>query len=216
TCIHLNDGYIMTCYHVIDLALSLIEISFSHDIHTRCVKDIADNIFVCFDYVSYDKEPTWMELDEKLKRFGDNLDFVILKLAVNPESVPFGGLCEDGEPKGKVALIGHPGGDLREIDFTDIVLPAKRDEMARNKCTRKYGTHLYGYKDFMSVDRVTYDTSFFHGASGSPVINTSGKLVAMHTSGLLLEQKKTVRYILEIGVEIRAIINYVRKHNPEL
>ena len=54
-------------------------------------------------------------------------------------------------------------------------------------------------------EQLPYDTSFFHGASGSPVFNSDGHIVAMHTIGYPFMQGRKKMSLMEFGVTFAKI-----------
>ena len=62
-------------------------------------------------------------------------------------------------------------------------------------------------------ERLPYDTSLFSGASGSPVFDLNGNIVAMHTQGYTLDVEGGQCSLMEFGVQFAAICEDLRRHN---
>ena len=58
-----------------------------------------------------------------------------------------------------------------------------------------------------------YDTSLFSGASGSPVFDLSGDIVAMHTQGYTLDVEAGKCSLMEFGVQFGAICSDMKRKN---
>lgn len=66
----------------------------------------------------------------------------------------------------------------------------------------------YNFALMNDAENVTYDTCMYHGASGSPVFNDAGMLVAMHSGGYYAETKGKKKSVIEYGRSIVDIIKY--------
>ena len=62
-------------------------------------------------------------------------------------------------------------------------------------------------------ERLPYDTSLFSGASGSPVFDLNGNIVAIHTQGYTLDVEGGQCSLMEFGVQFAAICEDLRRHN---
>ena len=62
-------------------------------------------------------------------------------------------------------------------------------------------------------ERLPYDTSLFSGASGSPVFDLSGDIVAMHTQGYTLDVEAGKCSLMEFGVQFGAICSDLKRKN---
>ena len=58
-----------------------------------------------------------------------------------------------------------------------------------------------------------YDTTLFSGASGSPVFDLNGNIVAMHTQGYPLDDGKKTCSLMEFGVQFSAICEDMRRRH---
>lgn len=60
---------------------------------------------------------------------------------------------------------------------------------------------------------VTRDDTFYCGSSGSPVFDSKGSLIAMHTAGFICEYESGVSSIIEFGCAIESIFNHIKKNH---
>ena len=190
---------------------------------------------VNFDYLRDDistANSVWVELDEEWVRqtsiHSENLDYIILSLkhhATLPDRQPLGNLVRRSVPRdGLVTIIGHPQ-NRPKLEETCVVVPndqwlnefQKRFENNR-KPPPGFDLQLHRYKiykqDLESKNRdhwLSYVTSFFEGASGSPVFDMDGHVIGMHTHGYWLDGKSTI----DFGVTFAGIFDDIKKYYGE-
>ncbi|KAK9525111.1 hypothetical protein VZT92_017445 [Zoarces viviparus] len=151
----------------------------------------------------------------------DELDYAILEInwqeynqaTQTRNKVPPGLLQKFGPLplSGEACIVGHPAGGLKQMDSIYIIEKEKREQAVHD--------HLQQYKDSIftvysiihlikkqgienimiggnKADKVaTYNTSMYHGSSGSPVFDAHGQVCCLHTAGFLhgfLNHKKCV------------------------
>lgn len=159
------------------------------------------------------------------------MDYAILEMEPpknkQQKKVPPGLLREYGPVPacGGACLIGHPGGLVKQMDPTSIIGSEIREEAA-NKYKRENGHAIFTindaveenkkrYEDVMQENKddfVTYNTSFFHGSSGSPVFDDLGRVFGMHTGGFDYKDKRTqsTQSVLEYALPLFTILqNFV-------
>jgi hypothetical protein len=138
---------------------------------------------------------------------------------------------------GLVVIVGHPGGSEMYEEACVVVsnhswreILKQRDE----KCKRRNGefrqrhdadlqispgVHMTNENLLRSANRyeeqrcLPYDTTLFSGASGSPVFDLNGNIVAMHTQGYLLDVEGGKCSVMEFGVQFNAICENLRERN---
>ncbi|XP_066580025.1 serine protease FAM111A-like [Amia ocellicauda] len=235
TCFHLGNGYILTCFHVVrdiigkDIAVNTNRARWP-SIFSKCTSI----------HFSYEKHNPPAEADFGLEEVfipNEELDCAVLQLKkIKPEDSFPPAINGTAPPplSGLVYLIGHPGGEEKSTDSCYIVPVMCQHKEAqkcflegsnepcqesgccdpeKDKCIHSFS--LRSFDDITNPKFVTYDTCFYHGASGSPVLNSEGKVVAMHTTGYYYKTKEGGHSIMEFGPSILAI-DYFLKSIPEI
>ena len=219
TCFFIKPDKIITNYHVVNAIKN---------------PDLT-KIKVSFDYLRDDKStanPVWVEVDEEWDSrttiHSRKLDYIILSLKHHvtlPDRQPLGNLVRRSVPRdGLVTIIGHPQ-NRPKLEETCVVVPndqwlnefQKRFENNR-KPPPGFDYELHRYKiykqDLESKNRdhwLSYVTSFFEGASGSPVFDMDGHVIGMHTHGYWLDGKSTI----DFGVTFSGIFDDIKKYYGE-
>ncbi|XP_059260932.1 serine protease FAM111B isoform X2 [Mustela nigripes] len=226
TCFVFNHGYIFTCRHVIHLMMGEgTDPRFWPDIISKCAK-------VSFKYKRfrpisvdwYDIEP-WFEVSD------GPLDYAILKLSKNGNGFPPGLFRQIScpPPSGLIYIIGHPEGQVKKIDGCAVVpINQRLERYPEQHRGEVVGPHAATYNAFSvftqrsflpevcNTDTLSYDTCFSSGSSGSPVFNTSGELVAMHTVGHFYVHEGRACAIIEYGYSMYSILGDVKQKNERL
>ncbi|XP_029600158.1 protein FAM111A-like [Salmo trutta] len=124
-----------------------------------------------------------------------------------------------------IELGAWPGGLVKQIEPISIIGSEIREEAA-NKYKRENGHAIFTINDAVEKNKkryeevmqenkddfVTYNTSFFHGSSGSPVFDDLGRVFGMHTGGFNYEDKRTqsTQSVLEYALPLFTILqNFV-------
>ncbi|XP_060888014.1 serine protease FAM111A-like [Labrus mixtus] len=159
----------------------------------------------------------------------DELDYAVLlvqpDLTAQTEQgkhspLPAGLLESIGEmpADGAACLIGHPGGDVKQIDLTSIIETEKREQAIRDHLKAepsivKYINETWGkglemiIKGGTKADKgMTYDTFMLHGASGSPLFDADGSVCGLHTSGFVYENSK--HSVIEFAYSMEKIMKH--------
>ncbi|XP_064220933.1 serine protease FAM111A-like [Aotus nancymaae] len=212
TCFVFKGLFILTCQHVINLIVGKgIEPSKWADIIGQCVR-------VTFRYEEpQEKEMNCFSVEPWYEIYNEELDYVVLKLKENGQQVPmelYNGIASV-PLSGLIHIIGHPYGEKKQTDAC-VVIP--QDQRA-NKCQERIQAkeaespeyvHMYTQRSFQKIvhnpDVITYDTQFFFGASGSPVFDSKGSLVAMHAAGFAYDYQNESRSIIEFGSTMESIL----------
>lgn len=96
---------------------------------------------------------------------------------------------------------------LWRTELIDRIQKLEPDEFAPLlTCKKEISSENYEYK-------IAYDSSFFYGASGSPVFDDHGKLIAMHTCGWIEKKQGLNWFIMEFAIPMAAIYNDCRCKN---
>ncbi|XP_012499361.1 PREDICTED: protein FAM111A [Propithecus coquereli] len=212
TCFVFKGLFILTCRHVInDIVGEGIEPSKWAAIIGQCVR-------VTFGYMeSSEKEKNcffvepWFEISDK------TLDYAVLKLKENGQEVP-AGLHHGVTPvplSGLIHIVGHPYGKEKHHDACAVISQDQREEKCQQhiqarKAEGVQHIHMFTQRSFKKIadnaDVITYDTSFYFGASGSPVFDSKGSLVAVHTAGFAYTYEKGISSVIEFGSLMASIL----------
>ncbi|XP_035660896.1 uncharacterized protein LOC118405500 [Branchiostoma floridae] len=197
---------ILTCYHVYKLM----------DDATLRFTDLS--LFTATFFVSSAEEYKVRFPATTLKCYSEesDLDYAILQLSVDDEiasvldSLPCLGrhISECADDRNTVAVVGHPYGGSKMVDFCPIVSMDPRYIIHA-----RFGNPEFPHED---PDKPLYHTgAMFHGSSGSPGFDTYGNVVLMHTRGFFPDRSR--QSLVERGVRLSAIREDARqKMAPEI
>lgn len=176
---------------------------------------------------------------------GDKLDYTICYLKATPhfamvsDPAPLGYRTGSLVPQsGRVILVGYPEGYDEKLQACQVIPIDIRVETLRERfqkaesfchnnpgqCRRIIGQSsscVHKYDELRLLEEVlsqelTYLSSFFHGASGSPLFNENGCIIAMHTGGYPYNIDLLTKSLMEFGIPIRAIYEDVKRQKGDL
>ena len=134
--------------------------------------------------------------------------------------------------EGLVMVVGHPAGrEMLEESCVVVSNHSWREKIEQrhekfsqmNEGQERHdadaqhsaGVHM-AHEDLLQSaernERLPYDTSLFAGASGSPVFDLNGNIVAMHTQGYTLDFGEGECSLMEFGVQFAAICEDLRRN----
>lgn len=218
TCFVFAKSFIFTCRHVINQIVGEgVEPS-------KWAGIIGQSVWVTFNYEDHPVEgdsrffvEPWFEISEV------TLDYAVLQLKENEQPPPMG-LYNGIAPvpcNGVIYIIGHPGGDRKSTDHCVVIPQSERGESC-DRHIRDLGpefVHMYSQRSFQDVlynpDVLTYDTTFYWGSSGSPVFDSNGSLVAIHTAGIIDKSLGRDIHVIEYGCSMRAILSNITQNHKE-
>ncbi|XP_027714525.1 protein FAM111A-like, partial [Vombatus ursinus] len=229
TCFVFWDRYLLTCRHVLHAIIGDVE-------EQKWAQTISENAFVTFT----DENPKYsskrISIEPWFEVESETLDYAVLKLKGNeiPKSLFKQKQSTELPCNGMVFIIGHPEGEVKKIDICTVISLADRVKKCQTvlqnrqklecnptNCPDKEDRciHMFSLKNLKedqminSQDCLTYDTSFFCGSSGSPILDTSGRLVAMHSAGFKYDFQGQKQSIIEFGISINSIHNDMKQNH---
>ncbi|KAK6311239.1 hypothetical protein J4Q44_G00192940 [Coregonus suidteri] len=225
----LFDKFILTNAHVVQ------------EIYEQITNKLQQSVTVTFDFEDLDERtpniPVKSEVVAYEKDDSGYIDFALLELSADPDITLPSGLLDTfsfPSPEGGICIIGHPECGVKKKDPCFIIpygdreraveKHVKENEEFLHVITNRYLVENGDIKTRLPTDteRITYDTCFFHGASGSPVFNVYCQLIAMHTAGYSYEGKsKKTQSIIEYAIPLsrtlqRIIIQAVRRKRVDV
>ncbi|XP_078087562.1 serine protease FAM111B-like [Mustelus asterias] len=203
SCCHLCDGYILTCHHVVKMIVG------DGVPENEWEAIIEKSTKINFTYKEDHPTGDWYEVMPWFKVYCPDLDYAVLRLKGSQLPPPLPPTVIPPPRNGVVYIIGHPEGVRKSTD-TCIVIPFEQRNIG-------YYVQLFNkftFREIQNSDRITYNSCFFHGASGSPVFNFSGQLVGMHTGGYKYKIGSRVNSVIEFGPTIKSIVAHMEKHHP--
>ncbi|XP_005408114.1 PREDICTED: protein FAM111A [Chinchilla lanigera] len=224
TCFVFAKSLILTCRHVIhDIVGSGVEPSGWAAIIGQCA-------WVTFSYEEFEtKDHDRFCIEPRFEVSDVNLDYAVLKLKENGQQVPAGLYNGIGPipPNGVVYIIGHPDGKMKSTDACVVIPQSERTQTSHRNfrtsvpepdCEPRF-LHMYTQKSFQEIlhnpNIVTYDTTFYWGSSGSPVFDSQGSLVAMHTAGITDQYLGGNLHIIEFGSAMESILSDMKQNHKE-
>lgn len=218
TCFVFTGLFIFTCRHVIsDIVGNEINPSKWEDIIGQCVR-------VTFGYEDRQEKNNYFSIEPWFEISDVLLDYAVLKLKEDGQQVPVGLYNGIGPAPlgGLIYIIGYPGWEVKSIDGCLVIPQSQRVQKYREHLQAQgYNDemqyiHMYTQRSFQDIvpspDVVTYDTSFYFGSSGSPVFDSKGSLIAMHTAGFRNYYQSEFSSIIEFGCTMEAILHDIKQN----
>ncbi len=215
TCWLVTDMLVMTNYHVCTL------------INTERNEQKNPNlpITVKFDYLHTGQieHVVTVKVDEERTPQIDSthLDYKFLRLKENESLRNRVRLGENVRirpvKEGLVIILGHPDGNEMHDETSVVVSSHSWREKLQERHATCVGVHMTS-AERLEADKnyekcLPYDTTLFCGASGSPVFDLDGNIVAMHTQGYTLNVPGGKCSLMEFGVQFNAICEDMKRRN---
>ncbi|XP_078087555.1 serine protease FAM111A-like [Mustelus asterias] len=238
TCFILKGAYILTCYHVVEgmvgkeitnhdeesipnVLCDTVTVIFDYE-HTK-LQGSSYKVKRWFEVYSKELDYAVLELE-----YPQGESKCLSGLLENYQRTAQQEVISSGKPQQEVIyIIGHPNGSIKKID-NSVVLPVVTEDQQMVQRIRDWmksqldlkvpleeslQTMYLLSKNIMSIDqdrqRLKYDTCFFHGSSGSPVLSSNGEVVAMHCAGV-----GQPCFLFEYGTAIVAVKYDVFQKHP--
>ncbi|XP_075711769.1 serine protease FAM111A-like isoform X2 [Rhinoderma darwinii] len=200
----LTENLGITCYHVVKLLIKSRAVT---NVEVRFKYESEENIF-SGEY----KRVVWA--NKKL-----DCAFVQIKIS---QSYP--GLLKHITPPpqgGALSIIGHPNSNHKKIDLncSVVAFSQRADSIADTILSNRSYVHVLTQHNFSRMNDqtlTTYDSCLYWGASGAPVFNEHGDLVAMHLGGYPANTPLKKKSVIEYGRSAVDIIIHGAIHLKEI
>ncbi|CAB4007915.1 tetratricopeptide repeat, partial [Paramuricea clavata] len=185
-------------------------------------------ITVTFDYLhpGQREHVVTVEVDEERDPQLEScrLDYKFLRLKENEclgGRVPLGPIVRSGQlQEGLVTIVGHPAGSEMHVETCVVVQCWSWREKLVQRHEVYAGLHMTNAELLDSTERykgcLPHDTSLFTGASGSPVFDLNGNIVALHTQGYTLNVEDGQCSLMEFGVQFNAICDDMERRHIDV
>ncbi|CAB4038018.1 Hypothetical predicted protein [Paramuricea clavata] len=231
TCWLVTDMLVITNYHVY--------LSFNTERIKR--ENPSLQITVSFDYLhpgQTEHDVVIVEVDERRnpQLESSELDYKFLRLKENEgleDRVRLGSIVRSRPLQdGRVVIVGHSDGSEMQQETCVIVsnyswrerLKQRQEKLEERQPTHEVNLQISAGVHMTNDDKLRtsvnkyqkqrclpYDTTLFSGASGSPVFDLNGNIVAMHTQGYTLHIDGRKWSLMEFGVQFSAICEDIRR-----
>uniref|UniRef100_A0AAZ3SGH3 Serine protease n=1 Tax=Oncorhynchus tshawytscha TaxID=74940 RepID=A0AAZ3SGH3_ONCTS len=180
-----------------------------HQIYEPITNKLQQSVTVTFDFEDLDERTQQIPVQSEVVAYGkvDSgcVDFALLELSSDPDiTLPSSLLDSFSFPslEGGICIIGHRGRE-KHVRENEEFLYVINNRYFEEKWD--IGTHLP-----RDTEKITYDTCFFHGASGSPVFNEYCQLIAMHTAGYSYQGKRgKTQSVIEYAIPLSGILEEI-------
>ncbi len=213
TCWLVTNMMVITCHHV--YSMFIVERLLNPNLPIEVS-------FNCFD-ARRPEDVRTVEVDEEHdpELESSYLDYKFLRLKENEALTGRDGLGpivrNRSLQEGLAIIVGHPAGKEMHEETCVVVRNHSWREQLQQRHHRT-GLHMTN-EDRMRAECyqeqgcLPYDTTLFSGASGSPVFDMNGNIVAMHTQGYTLNVQGAKCSLMEFGVQFNAICEDMKRRN---
>ncbi|RXN34419.1 protein FAM111A-like [Labeo rohita] len=152
-------------------------------------------------------------------------DFALLELEAAPDNCTelFERYKHASPPnRGGIYIVGHPNGKVKKMDPCFIIGSENQLQSINKHISENISCPYvsWGCWPYLHQNRITYDSCFFHGSSGSPVFDEHCYLIGIHSGGFHYEEEKRDRSVIEFAYSmpsiIEAIVTQVKKRSDIL
>ncbi|XP_065106125.1 serine protease FAM111A-like isoform X2 [Paramisgurnus dabryanus] len=212
----LFDKFILTNAHVVQENLSpqrmpLFPFFAAFNFEHQFLKEKTECVPIKADLAAFR-----LEKDDK----GKHHDYALLELDINqtPQSKYLQMLnCYNDIPppnSGGIYIVGHPNCESKKIDFcftieTENQLQAIHQHISENPFCPYVSWQCW---PDLHENKITYNSCFFHGSSGSPVFDGNCSLIGMHTGGYAYKDNNgETRSVIEYCYSMQSILENIRE-----
>ncbi|XP_064785073.1 serine protease FAM111A-like [Oncorhynchus masou masou] len=200
-----------------------------HQIYEPITNKLQQSVTVTFDFEDLDERTQQIPVQSEVVAYGKvvsgNLDFALLELSSDPDiSLPSSllDIFSFPSPEGGICIVGHPECGVKKTDPCFIIRYGDRTQAVEKHLTdNEEYMHVINNRYFeekwdietclpRDTEKMTYDTCFFHGASGSPVFDEYCQLIAMHTAGYSYQGKRgKTQSVIEYAIPLSGILEEI-------
>ncbi len=214
----LFDRYILTNAHVIGVSTDVTKVN-------------AAQFTAVFGYEDLDSEDSKHIPVKQLTAyfFGKDdkrryLDYALLELDDVENIADYPKLLDYYSPnasidKGQICIVGHPGEGVKKMDPCFII--ERENRLKAVKKHKSENQHLINVInevcseqewDFSAYEnKITYDSCFYHGSSGSPVFDVDCNLIGIHSGGYKYKTDGDKTWsVMEYAFSMQPILENIR------
>ncbi|XP_077123297.1 serine protease FAM111A-like isoform X2 [Ranitomeya variabilis] len=179
----------LTCYHVVKLLIK-----------SRTAK----NVQVIFNYESKENPNPFYGKYKKVLWSDQKLDCAILRIEISPSPPGLLGHLAPPPQEGAVCVTGHPNEEPKQIDLncSVIAFSQRAESIFGTLLSDRSYVHVltqHSFRRMSDETLTTYDSCLYWGASGAPVFNDHGELVAVHIGGYPANTSLKKKSVIEYG-----------------
>ncbi|XP_016389745.1 protein FAM111A-like isoform X2 [Sinocyclocheilus rhinocerous] len=208
------DRFILTNAHVVK------DCVYSSPEHPHTIK-LSKTLTAVFNYEVSGSDAKVLSIKDDVVAYGyetnDRLrfhDFALLELEAAPDDCTelFERYKHVSPPnRGGIYILGHPNGEVKKMDPCFIIGSEKQPQsinkhISENVSCPYVSWHCWPY---LHQNRITYDSCFYHGSSGSPVFDEHCCLIGMHSGGFDYEEGEKTRSVIEYSYSMPSIIDAI-------
>ncbi|XP_056110645.1 serine protease FAM111B [Rhinichthys klamathensis goyatoka] len=210
----LFDRFILTNAHVVkDFVYSPLEAPHTHKL-SRTLTAVFNHEFLGSETMNLQAKSELIayryEKDETVRYH----DYALLELEAAPENCTELLSCYKHGPSpnsGGIYIVGHPDCKVKKMDLCFIIGEAIQLQSINKHISENVSCPYVSWQCWPNLykNRITYDSCFFHGSSGSPVFDEHCNLIGMHTGGFAYKEGEKTRSVIEFSYSMQSIVESI-------
>ncbi len=208
------DKFILTNAHVVK------DCVYSSQQHPLKIK-LSKTLTAVFNYEVSGSDAKFLSVKDDVVAYGFETedrrrfyDFALLELESAPDDCTelFERYKHVSPPnRGGIYIVGHPNGDVKKMDPCFIIESENQPQSINKHISENVSCPYvtWGCWPYLHQNRITYDTCFFHGSSGSPVFDEHCCLIGIHTGGFDYKESEKTRSVIEYSYSMQSIIDAI-------